>query len=116
MDAAVFWLVIIGPTLIGLAAAVWYGDSKTFGLWTGFAGAVLLVLAGALQLQKFIWNFVMIHLKSDIINVIVPVISSAQNDAVSHKEPTFFGNWHPINSIHQLDERNILPNIEFLLT
>ena len=56
MDAAVFWLVIIGPTLIGLAAAVWYGDSKTFGLWTGFAGAVLLLLAGALQLQKFIWN------------------------------------------------------------
>ena len=56
MDAAFLWLAIIGPTLIGLAAAIWFGDSKTLGLWTGFAGVVLLVLAGALQLQKFIWH------------------------------------------------------------
>jgi hypothetical protein len=54
MDAAVFWLVIIGPILIGLAVAIWYGSSKTFGLWTGFAGAVLLLLAGSLQWQQAI--------------------------------------------------------------
>lgn len=49
MDAAVFWLVIIGPILIGLGVAIWYGSSRTVGLWTGFAGAVLLSLAGSLQ-------------------------------------------------------------------
>ncbi len=56
MNSAVFWLVIIGPVLIGLAAAIWYGESKTFGLWTGFAGIVLLILAAAIQLQQSIWN------------------------------------------------------------
>jgi hypothetical protein len=56
MNSAVFWLVIIGPILIGLAAAIWYGESKTFGLWTGFAGIVLLILAAAIQLQLSIWN------------------------------------------------------------
>jgi hypothetical protein len=55
MDAAVFWLVIIGPILIAVAVAIWYGSSRTFGLWTGFAGAVLLLLAGALQWQQAIW-------------------------------------------------------------
>lgn len=56
MVAAVFWLVIIGPILIGLAAPIWYGSSKTFGLWTGFAGTVLLLLAGSLQWQQAIWQ------------------------------------------------------------
>jgi hypothetical protein len=56
MDAAVFWLVIIGPILIGLAVGIWYGSSRTFGLWTGFAGAVLLLLAGSLQWQQAIWK------------------------------------------------------------
>jgi hypothetical protein len=56
MDAAVFWLVIIGPILIGLAGCIWYGGSQTVGLWTGFAGAVLLILAGALQLQQLVWR------------------------------------------------------------
>jgi hypothetical protein len=54
MDAAVFWLVIIGPILIGLAGCIWYGGSKTVGVWSGFAGAVLLLLAAALQLQQFV--------------------------------------------------------------
>lgn len=56
MHTAVFWLVIIGPILIGLAAAIWYGSSRTFGLWTGFAGAILLLLAGSLQWQQAIWQ------------------------------------------------------------
>ncbi|MDQ6869933.1 MAG: hypothetical protein M3178_16830 [Pseudomonadota bacterium] len=56
MDFAVFWLVIIGPLLFGLAGSIWYGGSKTLALWIGFAGAVLLILAGALQLQQFIWK------------------------------------------------------------
>jgi hypothetical protein len=54
MDAAVFWLVIIGPVLIGLAVGIWYGSSKTLGLWTGFAGAVSLLVAGTLQWQQAI--------------------------------------------------------------
>lgn len=56
MDFAVFWLVIIGPILIGLAGCIWYGGGKTPALWVGFAGSVLLLLAGALQLQQAIWK------------------------------------------------------------
>ena len=56
MDIAVFWLVIIGPILIGLAGCIWYGNERTPALWVGFAGIVLLMLAGALQLQEAIWK------------------------------------------------------------
>lgn len=58
LDNAIFWLVIIGPILIGLAAAIWYGygGDKTIALWVGFAGALLLMLAGAFQLQQAIWK------------------------------------------------------------
>lgn len=56
MEFAVFWLVIIGPILIGVAVGIWYGSGKTPALWVGFAGTVLLMLAGALQLQQAIWK------------------------------------------------------------
>jgi hypothetical protein len=56
MEVAVFWLVIIGPIFIGLAGAIWYGGSKTPALWVGFSGIMLLLFAGALQLQQFISN------------------------------------------------------------
>ena len=54
MEFAVFWLVIIGPILIGLAGAIWYGGGKTPALWAGFTGTVLLLLAAALQIQQTI--------------------------------------------------------------
>jgi hypothetical protein len=53
-EAAIFWLVIIGPILIGLAGCIWYGGSRTPALWVGFVGVVLLLLTGALQLQQVI--------------------------------------------------------------
>jgi hypothetical protein len=57
MDLAVFWLPIIGTLLIGSAFAIWYGSSsRTLALWVGFAGAVSLLLTGALQLQSAIWK------------------------------------------------------------
>jgi hypothetical protein len=56
MDFALFWLVIIGPILISLAGCIWYGDGRTPALWVAFAGAVLLMLAAALQLQQAIWK------------------------------------------------------------
>ena len=56
MEVAVYWLVIIGPIFIGLAGAIWYGGARTPALWVGFSGIILLMLAGALQLQQFIWN------------------------------------------------------------
>ena len=42
--------------LIGLAGAIWYGSGKTPAVWVGFAGIVLLMLAGALQMQQSIWK------------------------------------------------------------
>jgi hypothetical protein len=56
MDTAIFWLVIIGPILIGVAGAAWYGKRQTPALWMGFVGTVLLLLAGVLQSQLAIWK------------------------------------------------------------
>ncbi len=56
MDFAVSWLVIIGPILIGVAGVIWYGSGPTPALWVGFAGTILLILAGTLQLQQAIWK------------------------------------------------------------
>lgn len=56
MDTAAFWLVIVGPILIGVAGAAWYGGRQTPALWMGFVGTVLLLLAGALQWQLAIWK------------------------------------------------------------
>jgi hypothetical protein len=56
MDTAVFWLVIIGPILIGVAGAAWYGGRKIPALWMGFVGTILLLLAVALQSQLAIWK------------------------------------------------------------
>jgi hypothetical protein len=54
MDIAIFWLSLLGPLLIGTGLAIWgFTDgSKTLAIWIGFAGCVLLFLAGALQLQS----------------------------------------------------------------
>ncbi|WP_154070897.1 hypothetical protein [Bradyrhizobium lablabi] len=53
METAVIWLLVIGPMLIGLGAAIWWGSgSKVIGLWTGFVpGAFVLIIAAALQAQ-----------------------------------------------------------------
>jgi hypothetical protein len=57
MEFAVFWLVIVGPILIGLAGCIWYGGGgRTPALWVGFSGTVLLMLAAALQSQQAIWK------------------------------------------------------------
>lgn len=56
MDFAIAWLVIIGPILIGLAGGIWYGSGRTPALWVGFAGIVMLMIAGALQLWPSKWK------------------------------------------------------------
>jgi hypothetical protein len=56
METAVVWLLVIGPLLIGLGAAIWWGSgNNTVGLWGGFVpGAIALVLAAAFQIQTLI--------------------------------------------------------------
>ena len=56
MENAVFWLVILGPTITGIAACIYYGGSKSIAIWTGLFGVVLLLLAAALQWQQVIWK------------------------------------------------------------
>jgi hypothetical protein len=53
METAVVWLLVIGPLLIGLGAAIWWGSgNNTVGLWGGFVpGTIALVFAAAFQLQ-----------------------------------------------------------------
>jgi hypothetical protein len=56
METAVVWLLVIGPLLIGLGAAIWWGSgNNTVGLWGGFVpGAIALVFAAAFQVQTII--------------------------------------------------------------
>lgn len=56
METAVVWLLVIGPLLIGLGAAIWWGSgNNTVGLWGGFVpGAIALVFAAAFQVHTLI--------------------------------------------------------------
>ena len=55
METAVVWLLVIGPLLIGLGAAIYWGSgSNLVGLWTGVIGVIGLVIAAALQAQIII--------------------------------------------------------------
>jgi hypothetical protein len=56
METAVVWLLVIGPLLIGIGAAIYWGSgNNTVGLWAGFfPGAIALVLAATLQVQTII--------------------------------------------------------------
>jgi hypothetical protein len=56
METAVVWLLVIGPLLVGIGAAIYWGSgSKLLGLWAGFVpGAVVLIIAAALQTQIII--------------------------------------------------------------
>ena len=58
MDIAITWLLVLGPLLIGAGLAIWgfVDSSRTIALWTGFSGCLLLLIAGALQLQTTIWQ------------------------------------------------------------
>jgi hypothetical protein len=53
METAVNWLLVIGPLLIGIGAAIYWGSgNNTIGLWGGFVpGVVALVFAAAFQVQ-----------------------------------------------------------------
>jgi hypothetical protein len=56
METAVVWLLVAGPLLIGIGAAIYWGSgSKITGLWSGFVpGAIALVVAAALQIHIII--------------------------------------------------------------
>ncbi|MBV8056838.1 MAG: hypothetical protein JO071_16545, partial [Deltaproteobacteria bacterium] len=57
MDIAIVWLLVVGPIAIGTGFTVWYGaGNKTVALWVGFIEIAMLLVAGALQLQKSIWE------------------------------------------------------------
>jgi hypothetical protein len=53
METAVIWLLVMGPLLIGVGAAIYWGSgNNTIGLWGGFVpGVVALVFAAAFQVQ-----------------------------------------------------------------
>jgi hypothetical protein len=51
METGVVWLLVVGPLLMSIGAAIYWGNgSKLTGLWTGFVpGAIAIVLAAGLQ-------------------------------------------------------------------
>jgi hypothetical protein len=58
IDTAFNWLMVVGPLLVTAGLSIWgFSDgNRSLALWLGFGGGVLLMLAGALQLQGKIWN------------------------------------------------------------
>lgn len=58
MEIAITWLPIVGPVLIGIAFAIFYGmgGHRTFAIWAGFVGGVLLLLGFALHIQNSVWK------------------------------------------------------------
>jgi len=71
MEFAVYWLVIIGPLLVGVGLSIWgFSDgNRSHALWFGFAGCVLLLIGLAFQLQLKIWD-------SAAVKVSVPSVSA----------------------------------------
>jgi hypothetical protein len=59
METAVFWLIIIGPCLIGIASLAGLlqeaNHIKMIALWFAFSGAVMVLLAGTIQVQQYLW-------------------------------------------------------------
>jgi hypothetical protein len=72
MDLAISWLEIIGGVLLGgFCLGLWFGGYKSAGLWTGTTGAVMFIVAFALQIQQSIWQ-------------------------AEHTEPPFNVTWQPV--------------------
>src|ERR1700746_547672 len=52
MELLNVWLPIIGAGIfIAIAIGAWFAERRLVGIWFGFAGAVCLLLLGALQLH-----------------------------------------------------------------
>ncbi|MGO8865520.1 MAG: hypothetical protein ACLQME_03360 [Alphaproteobacteria bacterium] len=52
MEFANFWLPIIGGGLLwAIAIGAWFSDHKIIGIWSFFAGTVILLFLFALQIQ-----------------------------------------------------------------
>ena len=54
MELAIFWLPLVGGTLLAFAVGAWYGLDKSAGVWLGFSGFVCFLLLAALQIQQVI--------------------------------------------------------------
>jgi hypothetical protein len=50
------WVFGIGAVVVGIGLATYFGGYKTSGLWIGFSGATIFLLALALQIQQWIWR------------------------------------------------------------
>jgi hypothetical protein len=55
MDLLNLWIPLIGGgILIAIAISAWFSDQKVISIWFGFAGAVLLLFLGAVQIQEIV--------------------------------------------------------------
>jgi hypothetical protein len=98
MDIAITWLLVIGPLLIAVGLAVWgfVDGSRMLALWIGYGGCLLLLTAGALQLQKVVWEAdapdTTIHASTDIeqrkARAYVIVADAVISDMTNGKSPT----------------------------
>jgi hypothetical protein len=128
LDTAANWLLVLGPTIIGIAGGVYYGGSKVVAVWMGFAGCALLLLAAALQWQQHIRGA-----EADIKRPIVSVIDAGIITKRGDTAPTVFViakntgqatadglTWraafamrsYPDTGNLALDQRNVAPNFD----
>lgn len=57
VELAIFWMPLIGGVLLsGIAGSAWYGGDKIPAIWIAFAGAVLFLLTGAVQIQQAVYE------------------------------------------------------------
>lgn len=100
MDTSITWLLVAGPLLICVGLAIWgFADaSRTLALWIGFMGCMLFLVAGALQIQKIIWEPKSVASKPEAPNIAdieqrkarayITVTDAAITDATGTTPPT----------------------------
>lgn len=50
------WVTGIGFLSVGIGASAWFSGYRSWGLWIGFVGFVLLIAAVSIQTQYWIWQ------------------------------------------------------------
>lgn len=55
MDIAITWLLVIGPLVVSVAAAIWWGNGdKILAIWVAVGGFIIFIVAAALQVQAVV--------------------------------------------------------------
>ncbi len=58
LDFTITWLPIIGGLILTLGISIWYGGgNKSYAIWIGLTGAILVAGGFSVHLQKIVWEW-----------------------------------------------------------